>query len=203
MARIRHPTFDEQEMRSTSDFFKEIDGETDRAAVVLGAARLDLLLYQLLTWFFLPSPTSNDELLDGDAPLGTFHSRIQMAYRLGLIEADLARALHLIRKIRNGFAHELSAAKLDKGAHADRVRELVAPLKTAKRFFRFAEQTFPESTGLRREFLAALGIVGYRLNGAAHYAIPIGKRRPMPGVGSIGLLPPNWTPRPKKKTKKT
>src|SRR5438270_10281747 len=41
--------------------------------------------------------------------------------------SDTSRALHLIRRIRNSFAHEVSGAKLDSGPHRDRIRELAAP----------------------------------------------------------------------------
>jgi len=51
-------------------FMSEFMAESDRAAVILGAAKLDLLLYQLLSKFLVASPSSKDELLDGDSPLG-------------------------------------------------------------------------------------------------------------------------------------
>lgn len=45
-------------------FIKEFLEESDRAAVVLGAAKIDILLHQILKKVLLPSPRGDDELLD-------------------------------------------------------------------------------------------------------------------------------------------
>ena len=117
-------------MAFLGDFLKE----SDRAAVVVGAAKLDILLRQLLQRFLLPSTGSSDELLDTERPLGTFSARIHACYRLGLIDAEMTRALHLVRRIRNEFAHETSAVDLSSGSYADRIRDLISPLKTLEIF---------------------------------------------------------------------
>jgi mannitol operon repressor len=45
-------------------------------------------------------------LLDGaNAPLGTFSARIDASHALGLITDHEEHELHLIRKVRNEFAH--------------------------------------------------------------------------------------------------
>jgi hypothetical protein len=94
-------------------FFDEFKNETDRAAVIVGAAKLDYLLYQILGRYLLPiTGTKDDELLEGDSPLSTFSSRINLCHRLGLIDTQFARSLHLVRKIRNTFAHEVSGCRL-------------------------------------------------------------------------------------------
>jgi len=46
-------------------FMNEFKDESDRAAVILGAAKLDTLLYQILDRHFLPSLSASDELLEG------------------------------------------------------------------------------------------------------------------------------------------
>lgn len=142
------------------EFITEFMTESDRAAVILGAAKLDLLLYQLLTKYFVPSPSSKDELLDGDSPLGTFSSKIHLAYRLGLIGADFTRALHMIRKIRNSFAHEVAECNLNSGAHRDRVKELIAPFQHLKVFKEGlkVEEKAHSLTGASAEFRVALGL---------------------------------------------
>lgn len=114
------------------EFMTEFLRESDRAAVVLAAAKLDTQLYQVLQHALLPCSTGEDELLGPDRPLGTFSARISVSHRLGLIDARLARALHLIRKIRNDFAHELSAATLASGPNRNRVRDLIRPLQDQK-----------------------------------------------------------------------
>jgi hypothetical protein len=74
-------SFDQADFKKFVDEFK---GESDRAAVILGAAKLDLLLYQIIQQYLLPITGSKDELLDGDSPLGTFSAKILLANRLGL-----------------------------------------------------------------------------------------------------------------------
>jgi hypothetical protein len=154
-------------------FMNDFARESDRAAVVLGAAKLDQQLYQLLQKVLLSNPNATDELLDGDAPLSTFSARINLCYRLGLIDRALARALNLIRRIRNSFAHEISGSYLDSGAHGDRVKELVAPfagLAGYDGFKNYYREKWKLKEGPRLDFRLGLCIVGARLEGTYHKA---------------------------------
>ncbi len=45
-------------------FANEYVEETDRATVILGAAKLDTILRQILLKVLVPSPSRDDELLD-------------------------------------------------------------------------------------------------------------------------------------------
>lgn len=146
-----------------SAFVEEFKGETDRAAVVLGAAKLDLVMYQILKSFLVPSASSKDELMDGDSPLGTFSSKINMMHRLGLIDSSFARALHIIRKIRNSFAHEVSGCLLQSGAHSDRVKELSLPFKHLPFYKSFKIHFFGDKNGSEVEFRAVLSLLVGRL----------------------------------------
>jgi hypothetical protein len=112
------------------EFMTELLNESDRVAVIIGGARLDLALEQLLVSFLAPSP-KDDDLFEVDRPLGSFGAKIDLAHRLRLIPTVWARSLHLIRKLRNAFAHEVHATTLSQGAHQNRVRELVAPFHKA------------------------------------------------------------------------
>jgi len=58
----------EKDKAAYAAFVDDFARESDRAAVVLGAAKLDLQLYQILQKVLLPNPSATDELLDGDAP---------------------------------------------------------------------------------------------------------------------------------------
>jgi hypothetical protein len=149
-------------------FVAEFSSESDRACVILGAARLDVLLKRLLSGHLLPSVSSSDELLDGDAPLGTFSSRIHACYRLGLIDAELARALNLIRRIRNEFAHEASTVSLSHSSHRDRIKQLISPIKNTSIFRTFLRlPELGDASGSARDFRAGLAFVCARLEGAA------------------------------------
>lgn len=160
-------------------FAKEFSEETDRAAVILGTAKLDILLYQILQRFLLPEASSTDELLDGDAPLSSLSSKIKMAYRLGLIDSEFARALHLVRRIRNSFAHELSGVSLDSGAHRDRVRELIAPFKAIPNWDKvFLHKFFEDRPGPGGEFRAAVALLSIRLEGLFNKVKPLSSDEP-------------------------
>jgi hypothetical protein len=84
-------------------FAEDFKSESDRAAVILGAAKLDMMLFQILQARLIACASGKDELLEGDNPLSTFSARINIAFRLGIITSELARALHLVRRIRNAL----------------------------------------------------------------------------------------------------
>lgn len=89
-----------------NDFLDEFQRETQRAAPVLGAAYLDAVLEKLLRDSFATDLGRIDKLFDGGAgPLGTFSAKIRTAYALGLLTKEDADDLHLVRRIRNRFAH--------------------------------------------------------------------------------------------------
>jgi len=165
-------------------FANEFKTESDRAAVILGAAKLDILLYQLLKQVLLPTPSGRDELLDQDEPVSTFSARINLAHRLGLISPELANALHLVRRIRNSFAHELSGVSLDSGAQRDRIRELVRPMCGNWAFQLLLEKMISEKPGSASDFRAAVALLSVRLEGAFISATPLEART------AYSLLPP-------------
>lgn len=92
-----------------SDHFDlSIRTESTRAKVILAACYLDELLHQLIALVLKPSEKREDPLLDGpQAPLGTYSAKIELSYRLGVIPDGERKSLHLVRKIRNEFAHNL------------------------------------------------------------------------------------------------
>ncbi len=161
----------DQNIEDFNVFAEEFGGETDRAAVVLGAAKLDTLLYHLIQKSLLPNTSSNDELLDGDAPISTFSSRINMAFRLGLIDPELTRALHLVKRIRNIFAHELSKSSLNSGVHKDRIDELVGPLAKHEGFKFLTKKFFKDSHDAATLFRSAVAFICLRLMGACERAV--------------------------------
>ena len=154
-----------REIGDFAAFVNDIAKESDRAAAIIVAAKCDILLRELIAKFLLPCHAASDELLDGDSPLGSFTSRITFAYRAGLIKAEFARALHLIRRIRNEFAHEPSSATFNSGPHKDRVRELVAPFKSAPFFSPLRQMLFGKDDA-GAEFRASAAIISLLLTGA-------------------------------------
>ena len=145
---------------SYKSFIRDFAKESDRAAIVLGAAKLDTLLRQLLQRSLRPCTSSTDDLLDSERPLGTFSARIDVCYRLGLIDSELTRALHLIRRIRNEVAHEVSSVSLMSGPHSDRIRELVSPMKNLEIFEKFKKRKeFAHTSSAAKDFRVVLAMV--------------------------------------------
>jgi hypothetical protein len=171
------------------EFINEFKSESDRAAVILGAAKLDNILYQILGSVLLPPPSGNDELLEGDSPLSTFSSRINITYRLGLIDAEFARTLHLIRRIRNSFAHEVSGANMNSGAHVDRIRELSSVLRHYKEYASFQKTFFEGDINPSTDFKSILVVAMVRLTNITDshsHSLTIHNK-------PLGIRPERWT----------
>jgi DNA-binding MltR family transcriptional regulator len=99
--------------------------ETDRGAAVLAGGYLDALLEDLLRAVLVLGPKL-DDLISTGRPLGSFSSRIDLAYSLGLLPEVRLRDLHLIRKIRNYFAHDMEADTFAMSPVCDWCRELAS-----------------------------------------------------------------------------
>ena len=117
------------------DFISEFESQPDRSAVIIGSIRLELLLEQLLLKNFIPNKNKQEEeLFDPGKPLSSFHAKIHLSYRLGLIDEGLFQILDLIRQIRNDFAHHLVGCTLESEEQKCRVNKIVAPLQKHKGF---------------------------------------------------------------------
>jgi hypothetical protein len=104
------------------DFLSE---KLERPLVIVGASRIDDLLFLILTKYLVdPIDTKKDELLTGDRPLSTFSSRIKAVYRLGIINRDLYKVLDQVRIVRNLCAH-----KVEFSTKSSPVREHLSEIK--------------------------------------------------------------------------
>jgi hypothetical protein len=80
----------------------EMQNESDRSAAILLGAELDDTLGQILEKHLLPPRAKKD----GGAIGKTFYARIELTNRLGLVHPLFHRELHLIKDVRNEFAHK-------------------------------------------------------------------------------------------------
>jgi len=110
--------------RRATDFVITFVKQPDHVAVILATARMDDILADLIRYRLIPCPTSKDDFLDGAHGLSSFSLRIDLAYRLGIIDSKLASVLHIFRRIRNKYAHSYSEQTLDQSPHRDRLAEL-------------------------------------------------------------------------------
>ncbi|MBC7981792.1 transcriptional regulator [Candidatus Parcubacteria bacterium] len=89
-----------------SKFLKEFQGESDRGAAILAVSMLDQKLKDVLLDFLIDCKASSDLISGYNAPLGTFSSRLNICYSLGLISDNEYNDATIIRRIRNDFAHK-------------------------------------------------------------------------------------------------
>jgi hypothetical protein len=95
----------EEDIQDLSAFLREFQDETDRGAALVGAAVIDHRLQETLRAFMVSEKVASTLLNGGSAPLGSFSSRIDAAFALGLTTEHEYSECHIIRRIRNEFAH--------------------------------------------------------------------------------------------------
>lgn len=152
-------------------FEREFKKESDRASVILSVAMLDRALETCLKASLVPIGSSEDDLLEGIyAPISTFSARIDLAHRIGLISAKFCRDLHIIRKIRNEFAHNISGCDFDNSAVRSRITELARSSGIEDRVPK-KRRVFPK--GPRGSFQMAVSWMLWRLWGLSEDATAI------------------------------
>jgi DNA-binding MltR family transcriptional regulator len=153
-----------------SRLFKH-EEKNDRGLVIVGAAFLDTLLEHILISFLVDDPKEVAELLRYDQPLGTYGSRTRAAYCFGLIDKTVRDDLRLVGKIRNRFAHELSASFDD---------QQIAAWCAALKWHRAAYMQPPSDASARDLFHVGVNQLVCHLNGVVSIARGE-KRMPRPG----------------------
>lgn len=94
-----------EHFREVVEFRLSLNAETDRGCALMVASLLDYKLEKLLEARFVDDSKVVSELFSHSGPFGTFSSKIDTAYLLGLIGPNVRRDINLIRKIRNEFGH--------------------------------------------------------------------------------------------------
>ena len=136
-------------------------GESDRGLALAGAAMLDDAIEVLLKAHFLDKPKVVKSIIGPDRPIGTFSSRIKVAYILGLLEESEFLDLELIRKIRNDCAHSRSDVDFSAAPHKDRIAELHSPKETTGLFTTyFSDSVTDEGQLPRNQLLIGICFLG-------------------------------------------
>lgn len=106
---------------------EELKSQTDRGTAIIAAAVLDDVLNQLLTARLIKLGADRHESLfrRTNAPLSSFSSKIEMCFALGVLSNEARLALHLIRDVRNEFAHRIEQIKFDHPAVATMIQTRV------------------------------------------------------------------------------
>lgn len=88
-------------------FLKELQGESDRAAIILASSLLDDLLANAIA-LAMPLDILVEDMetvFRQGGPLGSFSARIEIASLFGVIERETYEQLSLLREMRNACAH--------------------------------------------------------------------------------------------------
>ncbi|MGB3479414.1 MAG: hypothetical protein WBB67_09660 [bacterium] len=125
--------FDDASTTELALLLNEFLFESTRARPIFVADMLNKKLANVLKKYLIDtgSKLENDNLLGDHRPLQSFASRIDIAYRIGLIDTDLRDHLKRVNKIRVIFAHNWMAWDFDAEA-TKYVQDL--------RFFNFAKK---------------------------------------------------------------
>lgn len=121
------------EIDKTTDYrglVEEFKKESDRAAVIVGAAFLDERLREVIADLLVDDEKEVRKLFEPMGSLGSFGARIRMAYCLGLLRKEDFHDLGVIQKIRNRFAHELHGLSFADAKITQQCRQLKAPQET-------------------------------------------------------------------------
>jgi len=150
-------------LRDFMAFLNHLNQESERGQVLISASILDDLLMKTLQAFLIRG-RSADKLLAGfNAPLGAFSARVEVTHAMGLISDEEHHDATVIRKIRNEFAHTLTASFDDQG-----IKDQCASLHSS------AKDSGEADVSTRGQFsTAATGLI-LNLTNRPHY---VGKKR--------------------------
>lgn len=99
--------YSEQAFEQAIALVQEIENQTDRGAAIVGAAWVEEELYAAAKSFLEQDNKAWDRLFRKSGPLSSFSAKIDLARLLGIISAVIASDLHIIRDVRNEFAHSV------------------------------------------------------------------------------------------------
>lgn len=88
-----------------TEFWEQLADENDRGVALSAGEMFSELLKELLLSQLSKTKESKDLIEGFNAPIGTYSSRIKLAYSLSYISENEKKDLECIRKIRNEFAH--------------------------------------------------------------------------------------------------
>lgn len=118
------------------ELLASLNAESNRGITLVAAALLDEALFALLMKSVLCSRSDDKcrkdvagKLFGDRGPLQAFSSKIDMTFVTGGVDELTWKALHIVRKIRNDFAHSVCLDFSDQSVQGriDNLRELLFP----------------------------------------------------------------------------
>lgn len=108
-------------------FLNAYSGADDRSCAILFGSYLESETIDSITRVAVHSEHMDKKLIRGAGPLSSFSARIDLLFAFGLVEENVFKDLHLIRKIRNKFAHEIDIHTFGTEPIMSWVNELILP----------------------------------------------------------------------------
>src|SRR5687768_1848430 len=88
------------------EILEALDKEPDRSAAIIAASLIEGALERLIARYLVHSyPELLGQLFTNRGPVSDFHSKIVVATAFGVISRNMGEELHMVKAIRNAFAH--------------------------------------------------------------------------------------------------
>ncbi|MFY8097859.1 MAG: MltR family transcriptional regulator [Flavobacterium sp.] len=104
---------------------EQLDSESDRGCCLMAVSFIENEIEILISQKLVGSEKFIKNLFEFNGPLGTFSSKIKMAFALGFISKSTMDNLELIRKVRNDFGHTYEPINFD----TENIRQRIMQLK--------------------------------------------------------------------------
>jgi DNA-binding MltR family transcriptional regulator len=89
---------------------QELEQQSDRGTAIIGLAWVEEALHAAVVSYLVDDKSARDRLFRQSGPISTLSAKIDLARLLGMCTATIASDLHILRGIRNEFAHSVMAA---------------------------------------------------------------------------------------------
>jgi len=133
--------------KTATKFQISLRKESERGSAIVCAALLDESLREIIKAKLVALSKKKDDLFDGgNAPLESSSAKIDLAYRIGLISRDEKSSFHLIRKIRNKFAHSPEEINFESNVVKNLISELFNLNNEMLNIFANAAKRIPRTT---------------------------------------------------------
>lgn len=142
----------------------ELPKQRDRGAAIIATAILEEHLLEAIESRIERHDHTENKMFKNDGALSSFSARIDFGLLLGLYQEAIQRRMHLVRKMRNRFAHNMEptsfksmsgdCAKLNPKVGSHRTfNKLLDPLFAQDPTKRFKLTMFHRSTNPRTQFI--------------------------------------------------
>jgi hypothetical protein len=109
------------------DLLRSLEAESDRGCVLVVCILVEESLQEHISAYLIPAIGKEDDLMGRSAnqPISGFSSKINLAYRLGLIRRSERAMYHQLRELRNACAHHIDHQDFGANHFIDRTRNII------------------------------------------------------------------------------